>query len=177
MIYKYLDLGGGTQLYYAHEHDECTQNQCPYYDEIWYSGNNLNVNELCPNCHGGMYDGSHRAEPDVKLDSVKSPNYDLYTDSDPLSIVQGSGISVTQGRTLQGIFRDPDTMGVRFVKVFIMTYHKNGFPDREFAIGVEISNLNQAPDFTKSAEHYRGKAHVYKIGIDPGQRECIILTP
>jgi hypothetical protein len=167
-------LGNGTQLYYAHEHDECTTAQCPYYEEIWFSGNHLNVNEVCPSCHAG---GTYAAEPDLGIDSIKAPGYDLYTDPDQLNIVQGSGISVTPGRTMQGIFRDPDTRQPRFAKVFTMTYHKTGFPDREFAIGVEITHLTQAPDFIKKSAHYRGKAHMYKIGIDPGQRECVILTP
>lgn len=187
VIYKMMDLGTGTQIYYAHEHDACgTAPNCQYFDEVWHSGSNLVENEDCltpGSCDaGGSKRCGHRDGPEPALDHKKAPGYNLYNDADALAIATGLDVRITEVEVKEGTIR----IGMaqpRYVKVFIMKYKKGSHPEREFAIGIETTGLLDpaTPDFTERAEHYQGPddrvyKNLYEIEIDPGQRDCLIIA-
>lgn len=180
--YMMLNLGNGTEIYYALEHDACgTALNCQYSDEIWYSGSSLEINENCltsGDCDaGGSQRYGRQCESEPALDRKKDPRYDLYNDPDPIALPSGTDVVITPIEVKEGKFR-VDGGAERFAKVFIMSFKKTGHEEEKFAIGIETTGLEDpsTPDFTERAHSYRQYNHLYLIKLDPDQRDCVIIT-
>jgi hypothetical protein len=168
----YADLGE-TQLYYAHEYDECIEELCPYPYVTYYTGTGLSVNQQCPDgCmhHSQLEARQQEGEADQpSLGAAKPENFDIYAPGDP-DIKLNRELPKTPRGSLTGVMHTEE--GDVLVKVFF-TRVRSLTVTAVACMGVEVNHVTDI-EFERDGERVGDFENVYQIQLN--NSPCLVVT-
>jgi hypothetical protein len=169
--FMYADLGE-TEVYYAHEHDDCSSfEQCTVFAEVWHTGENLPVNQVCPyNCTEMRCLPLHTVVDQPKLSAPRPEGVDIHAGDPDVRLTM---LPKSEKAYRTGIFYHPDDRREIPVKVFFMRVHT---PRGSFrvCVGVEVESIT-VRQFEANAVRLPDLDYVYQLdyGSGPG---CVVIA-
>jgi hypothetical protein len=172
--FLHADLGD-TQVYYAHEYDECLEELCPYPNVVYYTGTDLPVDQQCPDeClrHAQLETLLQEGQADDQpgLGAAKPENFDIYAPGDP-DIRLNPDLPKSPKGCLTGIMHTEEE-GDILVKIFF-TRMRSLTVTAVACIGVEVNHVTDI-QFERDGELLDGFDHVYQIQLNSSP--CLVIT-
>jgi hypothetical protein len=164
---------GETDIYYAHEHDECTWDQCPNPNPVWIYGEDLIENQMCPYTCYEMRCVKQTTSGQPKLDRPRPELFNLYLPGDPDIRLNPWLIKIPQGHRT-GIMRHPDDGRPIYVKVFSIRVRSLTVTS-DVCVGVEVESVSNV-QFDVAGQRLGGLDYVYEVPIGAGLPCAVIAS-
>jgi hypothetical protein len=168
--FMYADLGE-TEIYYAHEYDECIEELCPFPYVTYYTGSNLPVNQQCPDGCLSKSKLKRQGTEQPKLDAAKPDDWDIHDDGDDEVKLNSEVWTRPKGSiTRIMVTEDGDEIPIKifFTKVRSLSVTAVA------AFGVEVEEVED-DEREVTGKLVEGFDHLYCIQLTP-QHQCLVVT-
>jgi hypothetical protein len=178
--FMYADLGE-TQVYYAHEYDECLEELCPFPNVVYYTGTVTDPDQICPyECMSkeGLRE-SERLTEQPKLSAAKPRDFNIHEDWDP-DVQLNPHVRKDDLDYFERWMPIPDQNGdgdeeLIPIKIFVTRVHGASIT-AVATFGVEVTNVGADARRIRSDRVHLvdGYTHLYRVDLT-GHHYCLVL--